>query len=287
MKRAPLILLIVIVAGLAGGMGWWWLHRETPANALTLYGNVDLREVDLAFNNSERIVEELVQEGDHVHRGQLLARVDTSRLAPQVAQAAANVEMDAVNRANAKRQADRMANLWNASGGRAVSRQDFDNAKASLDAASAHQDADAAQLALLRQQLKDSELLAPSDATVRSRVMEPGEMASPARAVYTLAETDPKWVRVYVAETDLAKIHPGMRADVSVDAFPGHAFPGWVGFVSSVAEFTPKNIETEDLRTSLVYEVRVFVHDPGDDLRLGMPATVRIALPAPGGAGRS
>ncbi len=284
MKRAPLILLAVIVVGLLGGLAWWLTHRETPATELTLYGNVDLREIDLAFNNNERIAEELVEEGDHVHRGQPLARVDTSRLTPQVAQATANVEVEKVNFANAKRQYDRMSNLWRSSGGRALSRQDFDNAKAAMDAAAAREDADEAQVALLRQQLKDAELHAPSDATVRSRVMEPGEMASPARAVFTLSVTDPKWVRVYVTEPDLGKVHPGMRATVSVDGFPGRAFPGWVGFVSSVAEFTPKNIETEELRTSLVYEVRVFVHDPSDSLRLGMPATVHIPLRTSAGA---
>jgi membrane fusion protein PltH len=69
-----------------------------------------------------------------------------------------------------------------------------------------------------------------------------------------------------------------MSAAISVDSFPGRTFKGWVGFISSVSEFTPKNIETEDLRTSLVYEVRVFVTDPTDDLRMGMPATVRFAL---------
>jgi len=79
-------------------------------------------------------------------------------------------------------------------------------------------------------------------------------------------------------ETDLGRPRPGMRASVSVDSFPGRAFTGWIGFVSSVAEFTPKTIQTEDLRTSLVYEVRVFVKDPADELRLGMPATVHIPL---------
>jgi HlyD family secretion protein len=171
-----------------------------------------------------------------------------------------------------------MASLWSSSSGQAVSRQDFDNAKAALDSAAAHEDADEAQLALLRQQLNDAQLLAPTNATVRSRIMEPGEMASPSHAVFTLAVTDPKWVRVYVAEPDLGHVHPGARASVSVDAFPGRVFPGWIGFVSSVAEFTPKNIETSDLRTSLVYEVRVFVNDPQDDLRLGMPATVHVSL---------
>jgi|SRR5580704_6413431 HlyD family secretion protein len=278
MKRAPLILLIAIVAGLAGGLAWWLTHRTGPTTELTLFGNVDLREVDLAFNNNERIADELVDEGDGVHRGQLLARVDTGRLTPQVAQAGANVEVDTVNLANARRQYDRMSNLWRSSGGRAVSKQDLDTAKATMDAAAAHEDADEAQAKLLRRQLADAELFAPSDATVRSRIMEPGEMASPARPVFTLAVTDPKWVRVFVAEPDLGHVHPGLRAGITADAFPGRIFPGWVGFVSSVAEFTPKNIETEDLRTSLVYEVRVFVRDPSDDLRLGMPATVHIAL---------
>ena len=277
MKRAPLILLSLIVVALAGG-AWWYFHRPQPANELVLYGNVDLRQIDLAFNNSERILQEFAEEGDRVRRGQLLARLDISRLTPQVAQAGANVEIDTVNLANAKQQYDRMARLWRGSGGRAISKQDFDTAKATMDAAAARQDADEAQLALLRQQLKDAELYAPADATVRSRVMEPGEMASPTRTVYTLSVTDPKWVRVYVAEPDLGHVHPGQRANIMVDAFPGRVFPGWIGFVSSQAEFTPKNIETEDLRTSLVYEVRIFVHDPEDVLRLGMPATAHIAL---------
>ena len=92
----------------------------------------------------------------------------------------------------------------------------------------------------------------------------------------TLALTDPKWVRCYASERDLGKIHPGASASVTVDSFPDVKFPGWVGFVSPVAEFTPKPVEIEELRTSLVYEVRVFVRDPDDDLRLGMPVTVRL-----------
>jgi HlyD family secretion protein len=89
---------------------------------------------------------------------------------------------------------------------------------------------------------------------------------------------DPKWIRAYVSEPDLGKVHPGMLAFVTADSFPGRRFDGWVGFISSVAEFTPKPVQTEDLRTKLVYEVRVFVKDPCDDLRLGMPATAHLDL---------
>jgi len=281
MKRAPLVFLILVVLGLAGWFAWWFTHRAAENNTLVLYGNVDLREVDLAFNNNERIAEVLVEEGDRVHAGELVARVDTSRLVPEEAQAAANVEADKVNLANNKLQKDRMATLFAESSGRAVSKQDFDNAKATMDAMAAREDADTATLALYRQELKDAQLYAPADAVVRSRLMEPGDMASPSKPVLTLALTSPKWVRVYVDEPQLPLLHPGMRARVSVDAFPDRAFAGWVGFISPEAEFTPKNIETTDLRTSLVYEVRVFVNDPADALRLGMPATVTIRLPRP------
>ena len=85
-------------------------------------------------------------------------------------------------------------------------------------------------------------------------------------------------MRAYVAEPDLGKVRAGMTAFVSVDSFPNQRFEGWVGFISPVAEFTPKSVQTQELRPSLVYEVRIFVNDPSDNLRLGMPATVHLAL---------
>jgi HlyD family secretion protein len=329
-------LVIVIVAAL-----WWLTGRHRDRSELALYGNVDLRQVELPFNGSERIAAVLVQEGDRVKQGQLLARLETSRLAPQVAkaeadvaaqqhvvdrlhhgnrpeeiaQARANVDAAAADAANARAQYERVRSLSDSSSGLAVSRQDMDASKAALDTADARlavnqkalvlqlagprkEDvaqgeaelrADQAQLALLQQQLKDADLLAPLNAVVRSRIVEPGEIASPQKSAFTLAITDPKWVRAYVGEPDLGSVHEGMGAAVTVDAFGGRRFPGWVGFISPVAEFTPKSVQTTELRSSLVYEIRVFVQDPGDELRLGMPATVHLSLQhdgdAPRGAG--
>jgi len=329
MKRKSILISILVIAGLAGGLIWWLAHRPDDSGELVLYGNVDLRQAELAFNNSERIAAVLVQEGDPIHRGQVLARLDTSRLKPQVdqaqaqtdaqrqvverllngnrpeeiAQARANEESAKADAVNAKLQYERMKNVAQSSSGRAVSQQDLDNARAALDVvdarvavnqkaldlevagprkediaqAQAQLRADEAQLALLRQQLADAQLLAPQDGVIRSRLMEPGEMASPQKPVFSVAIIDPKWVRAYVSEPDLGKVHPGQRASVGVDSFPGRRFEGWVGFISPIAEFTPKTVQTQELRTSLVYEVRVFVKDPLDDLRLGMPATVRLA----------
>jgi HlyD family secretion protein len=325
----------LLLAALALAFVWVSFGRKSKKDAdlLNLFGNVDLRQVELAFNNNERIAEVLAQEGDKVARGQILARLDTSRLRPQVAvteaeveaqeaavqrlhngsrpeeiaQAQANVASAKADLLNAEQQWQRLTALSKLTTGRAVSQQDLDGAKAAMDTAQARlavaekaldlsaigprkEDiaqgeaqlrANQAQLELLRRQLADTELASPCDAVVRSRLLEPGEMASPQRPVFNLAITDPKWIRAYVSEVDLGKLHPGMKASISADSFPGRTFSGWVGFISPVAEFTPKAVETEELRPSLEYEVRVFVQDPRDEMRLGMPATVKLALNQP------
>lgn len=337
MKRV-LALCVIVLLVLSGVLAWWWNGRENPDGALTLYGNVDLRQAQLAFNHSERIAAVLVQEGDRVKSGQLLARLDTARLEPQlaqaraqaaaqaqivkrlrsgsrpeeIAQARANLQAAQADLANARQQYERWTSAAELSAGRAVRQQDVDNARTAVQVAEAKVAVAAkgldlavagpraeeisehearlrayeAQVQVLRQQLQDAELVAPMDGVVRTRVMEPGEMASPQRPVVALAITDPKWVRAYVAEVDLGKIRHGMAAAVAVDSFPQRSFEGWVGFISPIAEFTPKSVHTEELRTSLVYEVRVFVKDPADELRLGMPATVRFAAAEDRRAGR-
>jgi HlyD family secretion protein len=329
MNKRIVVPVIVVVLG-AAGSAWWLLHRSEDADRLVLHGNVDLRQVELPFNDNERIAAVLVQEGDHVKSGQVLARLDTGRLMPriaqaqaqaaaqaealrrlrngsrpeEVAQARANVASARADAENANSQFTRLEELSNSSNGRAVSQQDLDAASAALKVAQARLDgarkalqlaiagpreediaqgqaqlnAANAELALLQRQLADAELIAPTGAVVRSRLMEPGEMATPQRPVFSLALTDPKWVRAFVAESSLGHVKPGMAASVTIDSFPSQPLSGWIGYISSVAEFTPKAVQSEELRTSLVYEVRIFVQDPRDVLRLGMPATVSLDL---------
>jgi HlyD family secretion protein len=115
---------------------------------------------------------------------------------------------------------------------------------------------------------------------VRARLLEPGDMASPQRPVFELALANPKWIRVYVDEAALGRVKPGMAAQVYTDSAPDRAVLGKIGYISSVAEFTPKSVETEELRTSLVYEVRVRVDDRSGLLRLGQPVTVKLGTGA-------
>jgi HlyD family secretion protein len=329
-QRLRVALILAALVALGAALWWWMSARGASRQELALYGNIDLRQIDLPFNGSERVAEVLAQEGDHVKQGQVLARLDTSRLAPQVARAQADLEaqQQMVNRlhsgnrpaeidqarantaaakadaVNAHAQYERMRTLSENTAGRALSRQDLDSAQAASDAAEAKLNASEkalalelqgprredvsqgeaqlqsqqASLAILQQQLKDAELRAPVDAVVRSRVVEPGEISSPQKTAFTLAIVDPKWVRAYVSESDLGAVHEGLHATVSVDAFPNRRFEGWIGFISPSAEFTPKAVETRELRSSLVYEIRVFVKDPEDQLRLGSPATVHLPL---------
>lgn len=328
-RIARLAVLLVVLAAIAAAL-WWILGRQPVRTELALYGDVDLRQVQLPFNDTERVAEVLVQEGDRVHQGQVLARLDTRRLTPQVdkaqaivqmqqqvvlrllhgnrpqeiAQASANVAAALADATNAQAQYTRVRTLARSSGGRAVSSQDMDAAKATYDSAAARlavnqkalaleqlgprrEDiaqaqaqlrADQADLAVAQRALDDAQLRAPLDSVVRSRLVEPGDMSSPQQAAFTLAITDPKWVRAYVDEPDLGLVRAGMAATVTVDSFPGRRFSGWIGFISPVAEFTPKTVETTALRSSLVYEVRVFVHDPDNELPLGIPATVQLPL---------
>ena len=138
-----------------------------------------------------------------------------------------------------------------------------------------------AELGLVRKRLGDTRLRAPRDGIVRERILEPGDITSPERPVFVLALIDPVWVRAYAPETVLGKLAPGMRAHVSTDSYPDKTYNGWVGFISPTAEFTPKNVETPELRTRLVYQVRVYVCNSENELRLGMPATVTIPFDQP------
>lgn len=148
------------------------------------------------------------------------------------------------------------------------------------DIAAAHSAVDAAEAAtaLAQRQFDDTRLYAPADGMVEERILEPGDMAAPSTPVLTLALTDPLWVRAYVPENHLGQIRLGMEATLSSDSYPGHVYQGWIGYLSPTAEFTPKSVESPELRTALVYQARVYVCDAHGELRLGMPVTVDIAL---------
>jgi HlyD family secretion protein len=125
--------------------------------------------------------------------------------------------------------------------------------------------------------LSDATLLAPSNGIISVRARELGAIVQAGQTVYTLTLNDPVWIRAYVAQPRLGRIKPGMRVEVTIDSMPGKRYAGTVGFISPEAEFTPKTVQTEQVRDDLVYRIRVIASDPDNVFRQGMPVTVLIA----------
>ncbi|MEQ1135004.1 HlyD family efflux transporter periplasmic adaptor subunit [Acinetobacter seifertii] len=329
-KKVIAIVLIIIALVIISFWAWKYNNKNQKDNDLTLYGNVDIRQVSLAFEQSGRIEKLLVQEGDKVKAGQVLATLNTNSLEIQAKQAQAQLKAqqeaivkqqvgarpEEISQAKAQlasTQADldkasknlqRLQILVNSTDGRAISQQELDYAKSNQhsaeaavrerqanleliikgarqedrEATKAQYDATKANLDLINYNLSQAELKSPVNAVVRARLQEVGDMTTAQKAVYTLALTDPKWVRVYVNEKDLSSIHMGGTAQVIRDAYPDQPINGKIGYISSVAEFTPKTVQTDEIRTTLVYEVRVYVNDPNDQLKMGQPVTVKVPL---------
>jgi HlyD family secretion protein len=134
-----------------------------------------------------------------------------------------------------------------------------------------------ARLEKVQTALSDATLLAPSNGIVSVRARELGAIVQEGQTVYTLTLNDPVWIRAYVAQPRLGRIKPGMSVKVTIDSMPGRQYEGTVGFISPEAEFTPKTVQTEQVRDDLVYRIRVIASDPDNVFRQGMPVTVLIA----------
>ena len=333
MKRRQKGILAVVFVLLAGlGLFAYQQHeaavKRAAAQELALSGNVDLREVTLSFRESDRIKEMLVEEGDTVEEGQVLARLDTDELAinlrktkAQIAAQQSTVEkLHNGTRTEELRQAEQKLRAAEAAASNAqgvyerrqavydsvegISEQELDNARSDAEAKQAaveearealreaqngprQEDIAAAEAnlqALEEEQSREEyllsqyELRAPANGVIRSRLLEVGDMASPSTPVFKLSLLDKKWVRAYVKERDLGRIYEGQSARVYIDSQKDKPIAGQVGYIADTAEFTPKTVQTDELRTALVYEVRVYVDDEANVLRLGMPATVKIDL---------
>ena len=325
MKKGLLFILIIGCVALG-----FFIYKNKKIESLSedelkIYGNIDIRQIQLAFFSEGRIKTLYVEEGQIVKKDQLLAEIDDSRYKARFEALKAKVKaqeqlvaklhagsrpqeirvaLARVNKAQAQLRDAQITykRLKVLSKTKYVSAQKLDDAKARLDMAKAALDeaeevydlaligprledirgaeetlnALRADLQLAKEKLKDTKLYSPTNGIIRNRVLEPGDMAFPNRPVFTLALTNPLWVRAYIPETELGKIAPGMFATVQVDSYPDEEFKGWVGYISPTAEFTPRNVETPDLRTRLVYQVRVYICNHDNKLRLGMPATVII-----------
>lgn len=273
MRRPVLffIIIIIFILILLGIFLYFRTHKRD--DALVLYGNVDVRQVDLGFRVSGRVIEMPFQEGDLVTPGVLMGVLDKQPYADQVKQARATIDAINTNLINADKVLERRQALV---GSGSVSKEDYDNSLASRDALAANLWEAKAALGVALTNLNDTEVFAPSEGTILTRIREPGTVVRAADPIYTVSVLSPVWIRAFVSEPQLGEIYPGMLAEVFTDTRNGIVYHGHIGFISPVAEFTPKTVETTQLRSDLVYRLRIIADNPDRYLKQGMPVTVRL-----------
>lgn len=325
-KARWVVIIVVALLVLGGALAFWFTRGHDNQDTLRLYGNVDIREVQLAFRQPGRVTQMAFDEGDSVTAGARLATLDAQPYQDALAAAQAQVQVaqaelaklrrglrpqeitqarEALRQAQAlaldvERNFQRQSSLLasGASSQRTVdaartardqSVAGVESAKAALSQASEgfrKEDIAAAEARLAAAQaaaaqattsLADTELMAPRDGTIIARVREPGSMVASQSAVYSLSLDKPVYVRAYVGERDLGRIAPGTAVHVKSDSGE-KIYRGQIGFISPRAEFTPKTVETTDLRTDLVYRLRIVIDEADSDaaLRQGMPVTIAV-----------
>ena len=326
MNRRVIVIVFVGIAAVAGGV-YYWKQRAAndPQAAFSMWGNVDVHQVELGFRVSGRVAKLNVDEGDRVAPGTVLAQLDsvpfetdvaaaTAQVAmaqaqfdkatrgnrsEEIAQAAAAVRQREADLANAKVTDERVQGLFPQG---AVTRQQVDDADArvreseaqlvsareqltlmtrgsrveDIQAQEANLAAAKANLEKAHTALEDATLLAPTGGVVSVRAREVGAIVQAGQTIYTVALTDPVWIRAYAPQPRLGRIKPGMKVKIEIDSEPGRQFEGTVGFISPEAEFTPKSVQTEQVRDDLVYRLRVVAKDPDNVFRQGMPVTVKV-----------
>ncbi len=387
MKKVILIVLVLAVVAGAATLAYRSMHPEV-SDRIMVSGNIELTQVDIAFKTAGRLVERLVNEGDPVQKGMVVAKLDTEQLqrqretalaALQTAQAQLAESESALKWQRETMQADlqlknadlsaaqsQLLQLKNGARPQEIQQSDaalsaaqtaydqakkdwdraqklykdddistsqydqfharFDSAAAALrqakeqndlvkagprsemiEGASAQVDraraalrageANAieskrreedliarqgdigrakAQIALIDTQLADTIAVSPINGIVLVKAADPGEVLAPGSSVVTVGDIEHPWLRAYIREQDLGRVKLGAKAKVTTDSYPGKAYNGRVSFISSEAEFTPKQIQTAEERVKLVYRIKIDIDNPQHELKSNMPADAEI-----------
>jgi HlyD family secretion protein len=297
------------------------LQPAKSTSALLVSGNIEAHESLVSFKAVQsRIIELPFDEGQWVHAGTQLARLDDSDYRKQVdvdqaglvgqqqQLASARDRLSATRATVTNDQADlaqknvdyqRSRELFSSgvigAQTRDLATTAFKQSQAALlrdqaNAQAARQDVEVAKaniesasqtLQLAKITLGYTVLRAPFSGVVLVRQAELGEVMLPGAPVVTLADLDHIWLRGYISETDLEHVRWGQPSDVTTDSYRGDTFHGRVSFIASDAEFTPKSVETHKERVTLVYRIKIDIDNPEHKLKPGMPADALIDLTAP------
>ena len=290
-------LMVLLMA--AGGFGYWKsMHDRLPEGMYVGNGRLEATEVQIASKTPGRLAEVLVDEGDKVTKGQLLARMDTRTLEAQrnqaeaevlrarenLSAAQANVQLRQSEQLLAQQELKRSQELIKHG---FVSSQIVDQQQARLDtgvaavAASRAQvsavgatiGAAQAQVAMLTSEIDDASLRAPIDGVVQLRMAEPGEVLGAGGRVLLLIDPNDQYMNLYLPASVTGRLAVGDDARILLDALPDRPLPAKISFVAAKSQFTPKEVETRDERQKLVFRVKLRLTDPGalPQAKPGMP----------------
>ncbi len=306
MRRIALLIAVIALAGC----------NNNRDGAITASGVIEATEVTVNAKLGGEITKLAVNEGAEVRKGDLLASIDRENLDIQLRQADANVQSASAQFRLAKRgprdedirlakanqrfaelEFNRIADLFRLRG---VTQRQYDDATTRLavatetyeklkngplpeeiEASLARLQLAEAQRALVEKYIADTSVTAPVDGTVTRKSVEEGDHVLANAQLFRISRLAIVNLMIYVSEVELARVKLGQRASVFIDGQPKKAIPGTVVYISPVAEFTPKNVQTKDDRTKLVFGVKLEIPNPERALKPGMPADAELAAEKP------
>ncbi len=270
MKKKILILLIILLVAF---LIWFFFFKKKNDSDIILYGNIEIRQSDLSFRVSGRLVKLYAEEGDEVGEGDLLAEIEPDTYKTALSEAKAILRE---KRANKYKKEETYRLNYPLCADFTISKEECLNLKRDMEFAQGEYDEAKSVLEKSLINLDDTKLYAPYRGIILSRITEKGTILDTKTPVYSISMIEPVWVRAFIDEPKLGRVKLGQKALVYTDSRPKDPYFAHVGFVSPVAEFTPKTVETNTLRADLVYRLRIIIDNPDYYLRQGMPVTIKL-----------
>jgi HlyD family secretion protein len=285
--KAPVLIIIGIV--IVVYFIWDRTNKKQNPNEISGSGTIEVTEVDISAKIPGRIEEIKCDEGSEVGKGDLIVVLAHNELNAQLNQVQASLmgakeqfKQAEAQFKNAEENYSRAQNLFKSG---SYSRQQFDIAETQYKVTNAQMNVTKemvnqanAQVRYIRSQIENAYLNSPIDGVILQKNAEPGEIVSPGTAILTIGNILKPWIKIYVSTLQIGKIKLNDMAVIKIDTFPGKNYEGRVMNISSEAEFTPKNIQTKDERTRLVYAVKISIENTNGELKPGMPADAVISV---------
>jgi len=277
MKKKIIIISIIVLLVLIGCFLFFYFFNK-KSNIIKTYGNIEIRQVDLSFEVSGRINNVFVEEGDYVKEGDLLATLDNRDYSANYKKA---LYQEKTTLAQKNEDVSKYERNYPLCRDDTISKQDCTTLLNKKDLSIARYQEAVANKEFQKNQLDYTKLYAPQDGIITTRAQEKGARVNANQIVYVMSLTKPIWVRTYIKETDLGNVKYGQKAKILTDTIDPDTnkkkeYAGYVGYISPLAEFTPKTVQTQDLRVDLVYRIRVYINEIDEYLRQGMPVTVEL-----------